>query len=534
MRLEARLSEAALRFGPKTALVAGDVRLTYTELDASASRLASSLSRLGVVAGDRVLMVLDNGHEAVVGFFGAWKLGATACPVHPSIKADKLAGILSSVEAAAVITHARMRATVEAALETARLKPLVIVAQAAEGETAPALRFEDLVRAEAEDLPPAPLDGDGLALVIHTSGSTGRPKGVMLTHANVGAACNAIVTYLGNTPDDTVLSVLPLSFGYGITQVITMVMAGGTLVLEKSFAFPRKIIERMADEKVTGFPLVPPMAALITGMKDLSPGLLPSLRYITSAAAALPPAFTERLQDLLPHSQIFIMYGQTECIRATYLPPEEIDRRPLSVGRAIPGTRAFVVDENGYPAAPGVVGELVIEGPHVMAGYWDDQLATARTLSLAPGFNRLNTGDLFRADEDGFLYFVSRRDDIIKTRGEKVSPQEVERALYALPGIREAAVGGVEDAIFGQVVRAYVVLEDGVTLSEREIIRHCAGLLEDYMVPKGVEFMAALPRTTTGKIRLGAEQRAEQIPIETASAEQKNEIIPEIIKGNVA
>ena len=525
MRLEARLSEAVLRFGPKTALVAGDVRLTYAELDASANRLASSLARAGVVAGDRVLMVLDNGHEAVIGFFAAWKLGATACPIHPSIKADKLAGIMSSIEAAVVVTQTRMRATVEAALATAKLKPLLAIVQAgAEDTLGTALRFEDLIAADADELPPAPLDEEGLALVIHTSGSTGRPKGVMLTHANVTAACEAIVSYLGNTPDDTVLSVLPLSFGYGITQVVTMVMAGGTLVLEKSFAFPRKIIERLAEEKATGFPLVPPMAALITGMKDLEPGFLPSLRYVTSAAAALPPAFTERLQHLLPETQLFIMYGQTECIRATYLRPEEAMRRPLSVGRAIPGTQAFVVDENGDPVPAGVIGELVIEGPHVMYGYWDDQLSTARTLSPALGPRRLNTGDLFRADEDGFLYFISRRDDIIKTRGEKVSPQEVERALYALPGIKEAAVGGVEDAVFGQVVRAYVVLEDGVAMSEREIIRHCAGLLEDYMVPKGVEFLNALPRTTTGKIRLGADQQAEQISAEQAVPEQKNDV----------
>jgi len=527
MRLEARLSEAVLRFGPKTALVAGDARLTYAELDAAANRLASSLARAGVVAGDRVLMVLDNGYEAVIGFFGAWKLGATACPIHPSIKADKLAGIMSSIEAAVVLTHVRLRPTVEAALATAGLKPLLVVVQAgADDDLGAALRFEDLIVTEAGELPPALLDEEALALVIHTSGSTGRPKGVMLTHANVNAACEAIVTYLGNTSDDTVLSVLPLSFGYGITQVVTMVMAGGTLVLEKSFAFPRKILERLAEEKATGFPLVPPMAALITGMKDLAPGFLPSLRYVTSAAAALPPAFTERLQHLLPDTQIFIMYGQTECIRATYLPPEEAAHRPLSVGRAIPGTQAFVADENGNHAPAGVIGELVIEGPHVMRGYWDDQLSTARTLSPVTGSRRLNTGDLFRADEDGFLYFISRRDDIIKTRGEKVSPQEVERALYTLPDIKEAAVGGVEDAIFGQVVRAYVVLEDGAALSEREIIRHCTGLLEDYMVPKGVEFLTALPRTTTGKIRLGAEQ----ISVLQASAEQKNEVI----QGNVA
>src|SRR5690606_11013363 len=210
-------------------------------------------------------------------------------------------------------------------------------------------------------------------------------------------------------PDDIVLNVLPLSFGYGITQVVTMASVGGTLVLEKSFAFPRKILERLAEEKVTGFPLVPPMAALVTGMQDLTPGFLPHLRYVTSAAAALPPALWQRLQQLLPATDIFVMYGQTECMRFSYLPPEELAARPPSVGKAIPGTRLLVIDEDGEPAGPGVIGELVVEGPHVMAGYWKNDAATSRAFgpasSTAADARRLRTGDLFRTDDEGFLYF---------------------------------------------------------------------------------------------------------------------------------
>jgi len=507
MRIEARLRDSARRFGTKTALIAGDARLTYAELDMLSDRLATSLARGGVKPGDRVLMVLDNGHQAVISFFGIWKAGAVPCPLYPSIKAEKLSGILTSTGASVIITQTRQRMTVDAAVSMSAAQPLVIVAQADAGnDLGRALRFEDLIGSEVPAASRAFENSEALALLLHTSGSTGQPKGVMLTHANVEAACGAIVAYLGNTADDIVLSVLPLSFGYGITQVVTMVMTGGTLVLEKSFAFPRKILERLAEVKATGFPLVPPMAALITGINDLEPGFLPHLRTITSAAAAMPPAIAERLQQLFPDTRLFLMYGQTECLRATYLPPEEVSRRPLSVGRAIPGTRAFVIDEDGRPAPAGTIGELVIEGPHVMAGYWGNALTSVRALSPVAGRRRLHTGDLFRTDADGFLYFISRRDDIIKTRGEKVSPQEVERALYALPGIREAAVGGIDDPIFGQVIRAYVVPEDGVTLTEREIIRHCAQLLEDYMVPKSVEFRDALPRTATGKIRLGADE----------------------------
>jgi amino acid adenylation domain-containing protein len=506
MRLEARLRDSAKAFGDKTAVIAGGIRLSYAELDAQSDNLATVLSNLGIRAGDRMLMVLDNGHEAVITFFAAWKAGAVACPLHPSIKAEKLAGILDSTQASAIVTQARQQPTVDAAVAMTKAHVPMIVAQMPAGESAaPTVRFEEAVMQQAEARPLEIADSDALALLIHTSGSTGQPKGVMLSHANVDAACTAIVSYLGNTADDVVLSVLPLSFGYGITQMVTMAMTGGTLVLEKSFAFPRKILERLSEVRATGFPLVPPMAALLTGMKDLAPGILPSLRYVTSAAAAMPPALTGRLQHLLPATRLFLMYGQTECLRATYLPPEEVSRRPLSAGKAIPGTQAFVIDENGRPLPPGMIGELVIEGPHVMSGYWGDGLASVRALSPIIGGRRLHTGDLFRADADGFLYFISRRDDIIKTRGEKVSPQEVERALYALPGIREAAVGGIADPIFGQVICAYVVVEDGTTLTEREIIRHCAAQLEDYMVPKSVEFRDALPRTTTGKIRLGAD-----------------------------
>ncbi|MBP2559855.1 amino acid adenylation domain-containing protein [Neorhizobium galegae] len=507
MRIEARLRDSARRFGKKTALIAGDVRLSYAELDALSDRLAASLASSGIKPGDRVLMVLDNAHEAVVSFFGLWKAGAVPCPLYPSIKAEKLSVILNSTDASAVIANARQRATVDTAVAMAKMQPLTIVAQAdAREDLGYWLRFENLVSGEVP-VPPGEFgDIEALALLLHTSGSTGQPKGVMLTHANVIAACEAIVAYLGNTADDVVLSVLPLSFGYGITQMVTMAMVGGTLVLEKSFAFPRKILERLAEVKATGFPLVPPMAALITGIKDLEPGFLPHLRTITSAAAAMPPALAERLQQLFPDIRLFLMYGQTECLRATYLPPEEVSRRPLSVGRAIPGTSAFVIDEDGRPAPAGTIGELVVEGPHVMSGYWGNGLNSVRALSPVASGRRLHTGDLFRADADGFLYFVSRRDDIIKTRGEKVSPQEVESALYALPGVKEAAVGGIDDPIFGQAVRAYVVMQDGVTLTERDIIRHCAQSLEDYMVPKSVEFRDALPRTTTGKIRLGADE----------------------------
>jgi acyl-CoA synthetase (AMP-forming)/AMP-acid ligase II len=310
------------------------------------------------------------------------------------------------------------------------------------------------------------------------------------------------MTYIENTPDDIILNVLPISFDYGLYQVLMAIKAGATLILEKSFAFPQAIFNRLTEEKATGFPLVPTMAALILQMKDLQPGAFPHLRYLTNTAAALPPAHILRLQELFPGTRIYSMYGLTECKRCTYLPPSELAKRTSSVGIAIPGTEAYVVDDNGTRVAPGETGELVIRGAHVMKGYWENPEATDKALKPGPfpWEKVLHTGDLFRTDEDGFLYFVGRKDDIIKTRGEKVSPKEVENVLYALPGIREAAVVGSPDPILGHAIKAVVALAPGTELTEQNIIRHCAKHLEDFMVPKIVEFRDELPKTESGKI----------------------------------
>jgi len=512
MRIEDHLRQSAGRFGSKTALIAGGTQLSYGELDRLSDYLAASLVANGIKAGDRVLMIAENSVEAIVAFFAAWKAGAVPCPLYASIKQDKLHAIIDSTEPSTIFAQARFLSVVDSALGGADHIPLKIAfGTLPTSATEDWLAYEAIATYDGKAELPRQVDSEALALLIHTSGSTGTPKGVMHSHASLLAACGSIIEYLENRSDDIVLSVLPISFGYGITQILTMVMVGGTLVLEKSFAFPRKVLQRLAEVKATGFPLVPPMAALITGMQDLQSGFLPDLRYITSAAAAMPPSVSQRLRTLLPDARLFLMYGQTECIRATYLAADEADRRPLSVGRAIPGTRAFVIDEDGRLLGSGEIGELVAEGPHVMSGYWGDALASSAKLLPIPGGRRLHTGDLFRTDEDGFFYFVSRRDDIIKTRGEKVSPQEVERVLYALPGIREAAVAGIDDPVFGQLIRAYVALEQDAGLSEKDILRHCATHLEDYMVPKSVEFRDALPKTSTGKIRLSAEQSTPDI-----------------------
>jgi len=460
---------------------------------------------------------MDNAAEAVIAIFAALTAGAVFSPVNPSTKADKLAFILNNCRATALLTQARLAAI---AREAMAASPSVTVAVAAGGKAEGFAPFEDLAEGRLGERPEAfPGIETDLAMLVYTSGSTGFPKGVMMTHQNVAAAATSITTYLENTEDDVILNVLPISFDYGLYQVLMAVKVGARLILEKSFAFPAQILNRVREEAATGLPLVPTMAAIILQMKDIRPGDYPSLRYLTNTAAALPPAHIERLRQLFPTTTVYSMYGLTECKRCTWLPPAELDRRPGSVGIAIPGTEAYVVGEDGERLPAGETGELVIRGPHVMKGYWENPDATAKALKPGPWPWEpvLYTGDLFRTDADGFLYFVGRKDDIIKTKGEKVSPKEVENVLYQLGGIREAAVIGLPDPVLGAAITAVVALEPGSNLTEGEVVRHCARHLEDFMVPRRVIVRDALPKTDSGKIsrRLVAEE-ATAVPREAA------------------
>ncbi len=323
----------------------------------------------------------------------------------------------------------------------------------------------------------------------------------MLTHLNIGTAVRSIVRYLKLTADDVVLNVLPLSFGYGLTQLFPTLMAGGTVVLERGILFPHVTLTQIATHRATGFAMVPTIATMLLGL-DLSKYDLSSLRYITNAGAGLPPELAGQLRRQLPDARLYLMYGQTECLRISYLEPEDVDLRPDSVGRGMPNQEIWIADEAGAPVGANVVGELVVRGAHVMNGYWNRPDETARKLRPGPvaGERVLHTGDLFRRDEAGFYYFVARQDDIIKSRGEKVSPREVENALYKLPEVLEAVVAGAPDPLLGEAVKAYVVVKPGATLNERQVKRHCAMLLEEYMVPAAVEFRSELPKNERGKI----------------------------------
>src|SRR5216684_8434940 len=507
MQVEEFLELSAGRSPEKTALVCRDRRLTYREVEEQCNRLAHALIAEGVQRGARVAIYLENSVEAVLSIFAVLKAGAVFLVVNTTTKVDKLTYILNNCRAVALITDIRNLA----GLESRRPQLPHLKSIFAAGMSSTSLRDSEarlvslentLSRADLPNLPPPKrcIDID-LAALIYTSGSTGGPKGVMLTHLNIVSAATSITTYLENVPEDIILNVLPLSFDYGLYQVLMAFKVGATVVLEQSFAYPYAVVERLIREKVTGFPIVPTISAVLLQL-NLKQHDFSRLRYITNTAAALPPHHIQQLRQLFPQVKLYSMYGLTECKRVSYLPPDQLDVRPTSVGRGMPNEEVYIVDEAGRRVGPGVVGELVVRGSHVMKGYWELFEETAQVLKPGPlpGEQVLYTGDVFKMDDEGYLYFVGRKDDIIKSRGEKVSSKEIEDVLYSLDGVAEAAVVGVPDPVLGQAIKAVITLREGARLTELDLLRHCAQHLEDFMMPKFVEFRDSLPKTSSGKI----------------------------------
>lgn len=495
--LDAVLRARAGRAPDAIALRTEGATRTYGELAADAERLAGGLRSLGVARGDRVVVALPNGLDAVRALLATFAAGAVVVPAAPALPAAKLDGLIAHSDAAALITTPAI-----AARDADRRHPdgPALVVAGAVGEAPGTVALSALADAAAP-LGAGP-DADDLAAIVYTSGSTGQPKGVMLSHANLTFVNGSIVQYLELEATDRVLSVLPLSFGYGLSQLLTCVHAGARLVLEPGLRFPGRLVKLLAAEQITGLPGVPTIFHVLAGLPGLAERPSEHLRFLTNAGAALPAPTAAALRRCFPHSRLYAMYGQTECTRISYLPPEHFDAHPGSVGVAIPRTTVRVVDEQGAEVGAGEIGELVVAGPHVMQGYWRDPAASAERLleSPDPASRALRTKDLFRRDAGGLLHFVSRTDDIIKSRGEKIAPREIEEALLAIPGVAEAVVVGVPDPLLGEAIEAHVAPADGVELEERALRRGCAERLVLALVPRRITVHPELPKSLNGKL----------------------------------
>jgi len=534
------LRRSALLHPDKTALVFEKERITYAELDRRSSRLARELVGCGVVRQDRIVIFLDNSPEIIVSLFGILKADAIFIVVNGGIRANKLAFILNDAGAAMLISHTgKQQVVLDAMGIVDRDIPIIWLGDIGEIPSSLSARSlpwdsiffstaaadSNLVLNRSKNL-----DLD-LTALIYTSGTTGEPKGVMVSHFNMISAARSIIQHLDNTGNDIILDVLPLSFNYGLYQVIMAVMFGGTVVIEKSFTFIHKVLQRIAEENITGFPIVPTILAMILKLDDVHRYNLDSLRYITNTGAKLPVSHIRRFRFMFPRVKIYSMFGLTECKRVCGMPPDELDARPESVGKPMPNCEVFLVDDAGNEVGPGQIGELVVRGANVMKGYWNAPELTARVFRPGryPGDTFLYSGDYFRRDADGYLYFVGRRDDIIKSKGERLNTKEIEDTLCDMEEIAEAAVIGVPDEIYGLAVKAFVVCRNGSKTGVRDILRHCRKYLEPYAIPKQIEILENLPKTDHGKTDKKALKQLEMVSLKKSTETPATDSAPRYI-----
>ena len=487
------------------AVVDGTVSLTYGAFRARVAALSARLTGLGLRPGDRVAILLPKSIRECVAIFAVSAAGGVFVPIHPSLRPRQVRHIVADSGARALLTDPGHADGLEGALDDLADLRILTEEPAAPGEP-------PLIPGE-----PAPA---GLAAILYTSGSTGLPKGVMLSHDNLIAGTRIVRTYLGIGADDRILSVLPFSFDYGLNQLLTSVEQGARIVL----LTPRlgdDVVRALETHRITGLAGVPTLWTLLTrAAPHLAKADLSALRYVTNSGGSLAVPTIARLRQRLPHTAVVLMYGLTEAFRSTYLPPQEIDRRPDSIGRAIPETDIFLVTPDGRLARPGEPGILHHRGPTVSMGYWKRPEDTARVLvpdpfppeGRAPALV-CRSGDLAVEDAEGFFRFIGREDAMIKTQGFRVSPTEVEAALMETGAFRAAAVIGLPDPSLGQRIHAVTVPSEEAPATA-EVMQALRKALAPHLVPRSIEAVAQLPTTPNGKVdykRLTAERAAAEI-----------------------
>jgi acyl-CoA ligase (AMP-forming) (exosortase A-associated) len=504
------LRASALRFPDKEALVHGDERLTYREVSARVAGMASGLRAAGLQRGERVAIYLDPGIAQAISIFGVSQAAGVFVPANGALFANQVAHIARDCGISALITSAAKLDSLQPVLdEIPSLRFLVVVCK----DEACSIRrttydFTAMTNTAVEESWTDWGIEKDLAAILYTSGSTGKPKGVMLSHANLMAGASIVSSYLDITSNDRILAVLPFSFDAGLNQLTTAFQQGSTLVLI-NFVFAKQIVETLVKERITGLAGVPTVWSLLAQpASTMQKNTPPALRYITNTGGAMPQSVLRVLRAALPKTRIFLMYGLTEAFRSTYLPPEELDRRPTSMGKAIPDTEILVVNDMGRLCKPGEVGELVHRGPTVSLGYWGNPEATDRVLRPNPlvapeigqGEKVCYSGDLVKMDEDGFLYYVGRRDSMIKSSGFRISPTEIEDVVFQSGKVRHAAAIGVPDELLGQAVKVFVSSRDGERLDKDSLLAFCSEKMPRYMVPKFIEVIDELPKTSSGKV----------------------------------
>ncbi len=494
-----------------TALVAGTRRIDYDGLRAQIEDFALALASLGVSADARVGIWLEKHVETVVAIFGTARAGRVFVPVNPLLKAAQAAYIARDCNVEVLITSAARWASLRSLTsECPDLRHVILVESARverdEGAVVQLSWGEMLAGRSNGATLRKPIDVD-MAAILYTSGSTGRPKGVVVSHRNIVEGARSVSAYLENDPSDRILAVLPLSFDYGLSQLTTSFLVGATVVLH-NYLLPQDVVRILEREQITGLAAVPPLWIQLATL-EWPKGASAHLRYFTNSGGAMPTATLAELRKRAPKAKPFLMYGLTEAFRSTYLPPTEVDRRPTSMGKAIPNAEILVVREDGSECAPGEPGELVHRGALVSLGYWNDPEKTAERFRPLPGQRRelvltelaVWSGDTVRKDEEGFLYFVGRRDEMIKTSGYRVSPTEIEEVVYRSGLAAEVAAVGVEHPTLGQAIVLVAKPAHGRQADSKALLDACKGDLPTFMLPQLIDWVdAPLPRNANGKI----------------------------------
>jgi acyl-CoA ligase (AMP-forming) (exosortase A-associated) len=500
---------AAARASDATALSAGPESLTYGTLAQQLRAFAAGMIALGLERSERVGIYLEKRPEMVVASFGTAEAGAVFVPINPVLKADQVAYILRDCNIRVVVTSPERLEMLERVLATCPdLRHVVLTAGAIDKLTKGQYavhRWEDVLDVHARQGHRV-IDCD-MAAILYTSGSTGKPKGVVLSHRNMVAGAKSVASYLDNGPDDVLLAALPLSFDAGFSQLTTGFHAGARVAL-LNYLLPRDVINALVRERITGLTAVPPLYIQLSRL-EWPASIGEHLRYFANTGGRMPLETLKLLRARAPQAKPFLMYGLTEAFRSTYLPPEEVDRRPDSIGKAIPNAEILVLREDGTSCAPDEPGELVHRGALVGLGYWNDPEKTAERYRPLPHRESglvlpeiaVFSGDTVRMDEDGYLYFIGRRDEMINTTGYRVSPTEIEEVLYPTNLVGEAAAFGAPHPILGQAIVVVATPKDGMALEEVQLAAACRARLPIYMIPAVIEIRhGPLPRNPNGKI----------------------------------
>ena len=520
MKVQDLLTQTTRAFPDRIAISHEDRRITFGQLDNASDKVALYLGSLKFNPGERAAILFENGIEYAILFFATLKAGLVAVPLDTSLGGDSLAKILADCDARLLFTQAKFRRKIPELLKDNQSITAVIADKhvGTGRNDLHAVLLETIIgdpshysapHQPGDELPPvqnSPLDlsdasgADSpheLAAVFYTSGSTGAGKGVMLSHRNLVSNTISTVQYLKFTPNDSVLVILPFYYIYGNSLLLTHVACGGRLVIDNRFLYPEVVLDTMEQERTTGFSGVPSNFLILLGNSTFATRKLDHLRYFTQAGGAMSPDTIRRLISVFGHKQIFIMYGQTEAApRVTWLPPERLNEKVGSIGIAVPGVTIEILDDSDRPVPVGETGEIVVSGPNVMMGYWNQASENAEVLRNG----KLHTGDLAKQDADGYFWVVGRKKEIIKSGGNRVSAKEIEECLLANDMILEASVVGVPDNILGEAIRAVIVLKSGMESTPKEMQTYCKKHLADFKVPKQIVFAPELPKYQSGKV----------------------------------